>query len=149
MLQPVIKQVLTGMLLRSRPVRTVEAKKSGIMLLAIAGFLFAAAAVFLLIALYAWALGSFAPPLAALLTGLAAVFTGGIACAAGGHAMKAKAEPAPKADLQDLGLDKLDDAVMAVADILAEHLEQPIRENPKTSVALASLAGYLAAEKMH
>ncbi len=45
--------------------------------------------------------------------------------------------------------DEITDAIFAVLDLAEEAVAKPVRENPKTSIASAAVAGYVAGEAMN
>lgn len=144
MVAPLITQmVVDGFINRPQP--SVPLRKTDVVLAGFALFGLAAAAVCALMAFYFYMRGiALAPPVAALATaGLALA----VSLAAVGtlallrRARRVKVSKRAAAQLP-AGLD-------AALDAAGEALEDIVAENPATSTALAGLAGFLAAEKMH
>lgn len=107
-----------------------------------AGVLALVAFVYLIVALSYWLKQQYAPDVAALATaGVTLSFA--ILVAAAGYAVtvirKNKVEAVT---------DELRDKVMQVIDAVSEEMEDPIRDHPKSSVAIATLAGYLVGNRL-
>ena len=129
----------------SRPRNAPGPGLAGLWLLALSGVLACAGVVCLFIAFDTWMTALYGPVMAALATALGAFVLSGIA-AASFHQRKARV---PASAAHDESLTQTAEALFAVLNHATEGLETPIAENPRTSVALASLAGYMAAHKMH
>lgn len=117
--------------------RAEEVKKEwGLLALAMIGGVIALA--FLTSALYMTAAAAYSPPIGALITGIAvAVFSLGCLFFAN------RTEARVKRSWSSVN----DNQVMEKVEEIISEIEQPIKENPGTAVLLASLAGFLAAEK--
>jgi hypothetical protein len=142
-LMPLLKEALiSGALahvVRGRNDRNFAA--FGLVLLG--GFLVALASVFLSLACFHWLQGLYAPPVA------------GIACAAlllalslalflVGRALAGRAESAGARRSQE----EIDRLVSLVTDELPQELIAPVKENPKTALALAAITGLLLGGKI-
>lgn len=142
-IQPMIAQMVLNAVL-SRPSKAPGMRKAEICLLAVTGVLSVIGAVFMFIALHAYALVHYAPWVAATITGAAALIVG-LTCAviAGGM------EEARQRDTKRIEAEDPAKALIAAIDSATQGLEKPIHDNPRTSVLLASLAGYVAGNKLH
>lgn len=114
------------------------ALRSEIFFSALAALLVGAGAIYLLMALRGWLNEYYTMPLASLLTGLAAFVLAGLSLALVVFAAKEE-KPAPALH---------DDLAHALAQISADA-EAPIAANPRTSVLLAGLAGYMMGGRLH
>jgi len=142
LVEPVIMQLLMNAF--NRPQKTsLLPSKTGIALTVLAAFLGGTGIVYLLIAFHAVLIDTYSPAISALATGAAALllaaFAAGVACHLD-DIRKAKAE-------MEVRHDK--DSLMAALEAATAGLEEPIAAHPRTSVVLASLAGFMAANKMH
>ncbi|MGB4108026.1 MAG: hypothetical protein WBK55_09580 [Alphaproteobacteria bacterium] len=133
-----LEQAIISLLMQeSRPVRN----QMGPALL-LAGFLAVAGSGFLVAAGYDWLVTHYDLQTARLVIGALILSLGVIIAAVvyGVYNEKRK-------QLQGYyGI--LKDNLHSALEVVGEELEEPIRENPKTAVMIASLAGYIAAEKL-
>lgn len=142
-LVPLITQmVVDGVVNRKQP--PVPVRTSDVVLAALAFFGAAAAGVCTLLSFYFFMRGlDLTPSLAALATagvGLAVMFLSCAAMFALRH-MRRRAvirQKEPRAS-----------AVESVLAVMGGELEELVADNPATATALAGLAGFVAAEKMH
>lgn len=107
-----------------------------------AGVLALVSVVYLIVALSYWLKMQYSPDVAALATaGITLSFA--ILVAAAGYTItvirKTKVEAVT---------DELRDKVMQVISAVSEEMEDPIRDHPKSSVALATLAGYVVGNRL-
>ena len=141
---PLITQmVVDGVINRPQP--SVPLRKSDVVLAGLALFGLAAAGVCVLLSFYFFMRGiDLTPSLAALATaGLAlgvALFAYGVLALL--RHMRRTAVIAKPASILPAGLD-------GVLDVMGDELEDVIAENPATATALAGLAGFVLAEKLH
>lgn len=143
LIQPMIAQMVLNAVL-SRPTKAPGMRKAEICLLAVAGILSVIGAVFLFMALHAYALVYYVPWVAATITGAGALIVG-LTCAviAGGM------EEVRQRDGKRIDAEDPTKALLAAIEHATQGLEKPIHDNPRTSVLLASLAGYVAGNKLH
>ena len=137
--EQIAAQLLTDSLLTRREFPVFD--KTGIALSAFAGFLLLMGSVGLLVALHAWLLTQILPHEAALLTSAAAFLAAGLVMVASGIAAKRRKARKP--------LHAAGHSLMSLLEEATEGLEGPIAENPRLSVMLASLAGYVAGDRLH
>lgn len=116
--------------------------KAGLSLYALAGTLFVTSLGFFIVAAYLWIENNYFPP------EKAAAMAGGLilalSCLCAGAAyliLQYKRSRARKLKAE------LTQTLHTLADIAEEELSQPIKDNPKTSVLIASLAGFIAGDK--
>ncbi|MDI1229499.1 MAG: hypothetical protein PSY14_17620 [bacterium] len=143
LIQPMIAQMVLNAVL-SRPTKAPGMRKAEICLLAVAGILSVIGTVFLFMALHAYALVYYVPWVAATITGAGALIVG-LTCAviAGGM------EEVRQRDGKRIDAEDPTKALLAAIEHATQGLEKPIHDNPRTSVLLASLAGYVAGNKLH
>jgi hypothetical protein len=107
---------------------------SGVLILAGLGFMLAAG--------YDWLLANYDIQTARLFMGGLCLILAAIAAAVAGAIIKLKIR---KAETYYVVLRENLEAMLSM---IGDELEDPIRENPKTAVLVAGLAGYVAAEKL-
>ncbi len=135
---PSLEHAIISLLMQeSRPVRN----QMGPALL-FAGFLTVAGSGFLVTAGYDWLVTHYDLQTARLVIG-ALILSLGIIIAAVVYGVYDK----KRRQLQNY-YGMLKDNIHSALEVVGEELEEPIRENPKTAVMIASLAGYIAAEKL-
>jgi len=147
---PLIAQMVIDGLVNRPAQQPVALRKTDVAFGLLSVFLMCAGAIFLLIAFYQYALISQGAVIAALLTGGAAVLASaliGIGLSIKKAARKSRQKHMASAAASQA--DRLKDELIAALSAATEGLEDPIARNPRTSVLLASLAGYAAANKMH
>lgn len=107
-----------------------------------AGVLALVAVVYLIVALSYWLKMQYSPDVAALATaGITLSFA--ILVAAAGYTITVIRKTKVAAVT-----DELRDKVMQVISAVSEEMEDPIRDHPKSSVALATLAGYVVGNRL-
>jgi len=115
--------------------------KAGFGLFAFAGLMLLVAVGFFLYAAFLWLDGNYAPEVAAMLAG---ALTAGVALICGLIAygvLLYKRHRIRKMRQEIAG------TVQTALELADEELSQPVRENPKMAVLVASLAGYIVGEK--
>lgn len=142
-IQPMITQMVLNSLL-TRTSKTPAMRKAEICLLAACGIFSVVGVVFLFVALHAFALVYYVPWVAATITGSTALIVGLCCAVVAGNMEQARKAMKPQQGIEDAG-----EALLAALGHATQGLEKPISENPRTSVLLASLAGYLAGDKLH
>jgi ElaB/YqjD/DUF883 family membrane-anchored ribosome-binding protein len=142
-IQPMITQMVLNSLL-TRTSKTPPMRKAEICLLTACGLFSVIGAVFLFVALHAYALVYYVPWVAATITCCVALIVGLFCAVVAGNMETARKAMKPQHSIEDTG-----EALLAALGHATQGLEKPISENPRTSVLLASLAGYLVGEKLH
>lgn len=139
---PIIEQLLVNGALRKKS-SLVKSSKYGLALIAISGLLAFIAIFFLALSGYGWLLMNYEQPLAALISAASTLAVAGVAGMSGYFIIlrKKRQISARKNDLVQNALD--------IGEAFGEELSQSTQENPKTAVALASIAGFIAAESLH
>jgi uncharacterized protein (DUF849 family) len=132
--------VINGVLSKNTPF--MRKNKVGLGLAALSGLLFFTSVVFAIIAAYGWLLATYAQPIAALIVA-AAVLGGSIIVGFTGYALLRKR---PKPAMQEGEITTL---IADAVRLIDEELAEPVQDNPKTAVALAGLAGFVAGEYLH
>jgi|GEM_PF-1958450 len=141
---PVLTQMVVDGFL-SRPQPPAALRKPDIVLAIVSVFTLLMAVVFGLVALHLYALSIMAAPLAALVTagtalGLCLVCVAILAL----RRKTAKSSVSTKI----AGMD-LPESLQAALDAAGDTLDDLVTENPATATALAGLAGYIVAQRMH
>ncbi len=136
--------ILDGVL--HRPAKPNTAKKAAWWLLAMSAIVATVGLVYLMIALHAYFLTIYEPIGAALLTG----GTGIIVAALGGISFFILEDTRKaKARVQAAMHSHHQNEMLQLVEELTRGLEEPIANNPRTSVVLASLAGFLSGKQIH
>lgn len=142
--EPIAMAVLNSWL--SRPEKQRSVKMSGLWLLAVSCVLSCAGVVYLLIAFNTWMVAQYGAVVAALATAGGAFVLAGIAAAG---FVQVEKKPPPQHPANGDSVIQTAEALFAALEQATGGLEEPIANNPRTSVALASLAGYMTADKVH
>lgn len=142
-IQPMIAQMVLNAVL-SRPSKAPGMRKAEICLLAVTGIFSIIGAVFFFMALHSYALLHFVPWVAATITGATALIVGLICAVVAGGMEEARQREGKRIDAEDPAK-----ALIAALDHATQGLEKPIHDNPRTSMLLASLAGYVTGNKLH
>lgn len=138
---PLIEQiVINGMMSSKAPM--MRKNKYGLGLMALSVLLTLVAVVFLIISGYAWLMTQFTQPMAALITAAFIMGAAVISALTGVLIAKSKKQP-------EVHTDELAELTGIITDLLGEELAQPIIDNPKTAVLLASAAGFVAGDRLN
>lgn len=138
---PIIKQLMLDGILSSPGVSRISI--SGVIFLWFAAVLIVLGAGFFLYAEYIFTAMTFTPQMAAVIVALTAWAIGLVSAAIGvsiisNNRVRRSQHAGSAPDIAK--------TVTALIDSIAEELEDPIRDNPKTAVMIASLAGFLAGD---
>ena len=144
-LMPFAEQMLVNTMLNKKA-PFMRKNKFGLGLAALSGLLFILALVFAAISAYAWVASYYAAPVAAIIIA-GFVLCISIIAALSGYLLLRK-RPQPRAATSYMEGD-VTEVVAEIAEILGEELAEPIRDNPKTAMMLAGLAGFVAADRLH
>lgn len=140
-LMPLAEQaIVSGLLSKKAPL--ARKNKFGLALVALAGLFFCVAVIFSILAGYGWLLTQYSQPMAALMVS-GSVLVLCLGCGAGGYLLLKK-KPRPSMAEADIA-----QTMSLITDIVGDELAETIQENPKTAVAIASLAGFVAADYLH
>jgi hypothetical protein len=142
-IQPMIAQMVLNAVL-SRPSKAPGMRRAEICLLAVTAIFSVIGAVFFFMALHSYALVHVAPWVAATITGAVALIVGFTCAVIAGSMEEARQREGKRRDAEDPAK-----ALMAALDHATQGLEKPIHDNPRASVLLASLAGYMTGNKLH
>jgi len=138
---PLIEQiVINGMMSSKAPM--MRKNKYGLGLMALSVLLTLVAVVFLIISGAAWLMTQFTQPMAALITAAFIMGAAVISALTGVLIAKSKKQP-------EVHTDELAELTGIITDLLGEELAQPIIDNPKTAVLLASAAGFVAGDRLN
>ncbi|MDE1153312.1 MAG: hypothetical protein PW788_12310 [Micavibrio sp.] len=141
LVEPVLMQLLMNGL--NRPSKPLLPSKTGIALSAIALFLGCTGIIFMLMAFHELLLDTYAPWIAAVSTGAAALLLAAFAAAVALHLNDIRDAKARLMHQNNT------DSLIAAIEAATKGLEDPIANHPRTSVVLASLAGFMAGSKLH
>ena len=146
---PLMKQLVLEGLMSAPVPRLPRISLTGIALIMCGVVLGVMSVVTLFVAEYLYLVTLYTAPLAALGVACTALALSLLTCAGGMLVMSSKrsrrrARHVPQAQAQP----DIAKTVSALIDSIAEELEDPIRENPKTAVAIAGLAGFLAGDQV-
>ncbi|HRJ13259.1 MAG TPA: phage holin family protein [Alphaproteobacteria bacterium] len=140
-IRTVVGHLVMDKLISGRP-SPISKNKSYHVMMGFAGLFVVVAVIFLLMALYQYLLVQYAPDMAALMTA-GASFAIAIIAVLAGHTIRAYHRPKIDSTLHDLR-SQLESALKS----MEGDWEKPIRENPKTAVALSALVGYILADRI-
>ena len=140
-LEPLIAQLLLQGLLP--PPR--KHRKAGLLLLAAAGMLSALGVVYLFIGCERWLTGLYGPITGPLLAGASAMALGGLVAIAGYLTMQVRMSRGRELEAAE----KMGEHLFTALEKATRGLDGPIASNPKSAVLMASVAGYMAGEKIH
>ena len=135
-------EALIASTLANRPISMLPANKTEWALLALCTFCASAGIFFLALALYEYLEGLYAPYIAALISS-ALIFVIALAALALKAVLHREKTSSPQS-----AQDEFSQNIHVLIKDICEELEVPVRENPKTSVAIAALAGLLAARRI-
>jgi len=141
LVEPVVMQLLMNGL--NRPSKPLLPSKTGIALTVLALFLGCTGIVYMLMAFHEVLLDTYAPWIAAVGTGASALLLSGFAAAVALHLQDIRDAKAKLMHRNDT------DNLIAAIEAATKGLEDPIANHPRTSVLLASLAGYMAGNRLH
>jgi hypothetical protein len=144
---PLIKDTLVSAVLAEATRRAQKRSIAGLVLYVLAGFVLALALGFLSIACYDWLLTKYSTQASA---GICAAILAGVAVVvlAGAHYLRTRNRGADEM-LAGESMQQLMAAVSDAAEQLPHELAVPVKENPKTSLALAAVAGLLVGNRIH
>lgn len=142
---PLIKQLMLSGIMNAPAVsRLPRINAAGVFFLWLAAVLTVMAIGFGLFATYAYLVTIYVPQAAALMV---AGIAFAVALVSAGISMLYMNRRARRMVSQTLNPQPdIAKTVTAMIDSIAEELEEPIRENPKTAIMIASLAGFLAGD---
>lgn len=140
-LPPLIQGFILDRILNSNALLS-RRSKAGLVLMGLSALCVFVAVIFLIVALHNWLGANYTPDMAALITAafvalMAAIF--GLLGYASINRRHSRLE-AMKSELTD--------NLAALLEAVGEELDDPVRNHPKTSLAVAALAGFLVADRM-
>lgn len=138
-----IAKILASSLVSPRVAPAAGRSMLVLALYAFSGVLMLAATVLLLVALYSSAAAVYTPAQAWAITGCATMALGVIGI------LVAKIVANRRARVIYNHMDDTGKALLDALDTATKGLEEPIADHPRSSILLASLAGYLAGNKLH
>jgi hypothetical protein len=110
---------------------------------AVAGFITALGVIFSFVAAYLWLLTVYSPPLAAMATAGLAFLLAGVLVGLSLALRTMRRAKRRKAQVDNMAM------MNSAMAMIAEELEEPVKAYPKTAIALATLAGIVAGDKLH
>ncbi len=141
LIEPVVMQLLMNGI--NRPSTPILPSKTGMALTALSVFLGCTGIVYMLIAFHEIILADYSPLIAALGTGALALLLAAFSAATACHLddiRKAKSR---------MMHDNTKNSLLEAIEAATQGLQEPIADHPRTSVILASLAGFMAGNKLH
>ncbi|MAE51103.1 MAG: hypothetical protein CMH27_04775 [Micavibrio sp.] len=115
--------------------------KAGLGLMALAGFLLLLGLGFLTYALNLWLYEMYAPQVATAITGGLCIFASLLIVMIGYLILQFKKMQHQKSQQEAMEM------AVALIDYAQEELREPVEQNPKTSLALAATAGFVAGQR--
>lgn len=142
LLMPFIEQFIIDAIMGSKPVASPK-NKFGLGLAALSGFFFFLMMFF--ISLFAYnELQAFYTQAQAALIMAAAIFILALCSSLGAYLIFKKKSKHSFARRQHLS-----DMIYQLGEMIGDEIDAPIRDNPKTAMILASLAGFVAGDRLH
>ncbi len=145
---PLMKQLVLDGLMSAPVPRLPRISMTGIVLIMCGALLGIMSLVTLFIAEYLYLITLYSAPLAALGVACTVLSLALLVSAAGMISMSSKRRRPARHMMAAQPQPDIAKTVSALIDSIAEELEEPIRENPKTAVAIAGLAGFLAGDQV-
>ena len=142
LVEPVVAQLIMNTLL-TRHGRVDGRRKAEWFLFGFSAFLLAVGTVYLFLAFHATLTESFSPSVAGLITAAAAFGAAGLS------ALVALAIENRRSAERHHTMETAGESLFAALDAATAGLEEPIANNPRTAVLMASLAGFMTANKLH
>ena len=139
----IVAKLLAGTLVAPRVVPAAGKSILVLSIYALSGLLITAAIVLLLVALHTSAAAVYTPAQAWAITGCETMGLGIIGVLVAGIVSNRRSRVIHN-HMDDTGK-----ALLAALDSATQGLEEPIADHPRSSMLLASLAGYLAGNKLH
>lgn len=142
---PVLKQLMLDGIMNSPAMpRMPHITLAGVLFLWFAGVMIVMSVGFTLFAEYIYLTAIYNPATAAIGVACTGLVIAMLSAATGMLAMDKKTDKRP---VQNTGPQPdIAKTLTGLIDSLAEEMEDPIRENPKTAIMIASLAGFLAGD---
>lgn len=140
-LLPLLEPVIVQTLLNNRRARATNSKL-GLGLMALSGLLFCTAFIFAVLSSYQW-LASIYPPAEASL-----YLCGGLLGIGVVGTLVSALALRPKVPVHDVA-EETTETIEQILLVLGDELAEPVKENPKTALFLAGLAGFFANEHVH
>lgn len=141
-LEPLVVQILMDTIDRWS-VKSNTQRGAGLWLLALSGLLGVVSVVYAAIALHTYLLENYMPMTAALLTCLVCLGLAVISLTARDllrrRSIKKQTEATP--DIKN--------ALLSALSSITQELEEPVAENPRTSIVLAGITGYMTGNRLH
>lgn len=138
-----VAKIIAGTLIAPRATPAAGKSMLVLALYIFSGALMLAATVLLLVALYTSAAAAYTPAQAWAITGCATMGLGAIGI------IVAMIITNRRAHVIHSHMDDTGKALLAALDSATQGLDEPIADHPRSSMLLASLAGYLAGNKLH
>ncbi|MBI1301923.1 MAG: hypothetical protein GC137_09745 [Alphaproteobacteria bacterium] len=133
------ENILVDRLVSDKPPFT-RRSKTGFGLFALAGLLLGIALCFLIYASHLWLAENYPPETAAMFAGFLALGLAALCCLFAYGVIQYKRSQVKKLKKE------IANTMNSVLEIANEEFGQPIKDNPKTAVIIASLAGFIAGE---
>lgn len=138
---PVAEQALMSGLLNNRA-SFMRKNKFGLAFAALSGLLLFIGLAFAILSLYGWLLSYYAQPLAALIVSGIVIGASLVSGVTGYLTLRKKRRSvAHETDFTHI--------ITEITNIIGEEWTDPIQQNPKTAMLLASLAGLVAGDRLH
>ncbi|MEC7575907.1 MAG: hypothetical protein VYC19_12035 [Pseudomonadota bacterium] len=108
---------------------------------ALSGLLIFLGLIFLATAYYIWLMDEFTPEIAMTILGLSLTFLGAMSALFAQMLMKHKNKRRKQFEMQ------IEQALIETLELINSEVEKPIRDNPKTAIALAALIGGIIGQR--
>ncbi len=143
-LLPIVKEAVVSGLIAQATHRDRRSDMAGIGLIIFAGVVFLLAVIFCAMAGYHWLAQQYSTPVSFSIIAGTLLVTSALFFVLGQKAMGHSQRNSTRRSREEIS--KLFDIV---TDELSQDIAEPVKENPKTSLAAAAIAGFLAGDRIH
>lgn len=143
-LKPLIKKAIAEGVIAQTSKRSFKRDAAGAGIIAVSGLVALGGLGFLTASAYVTLLGTFDPGFSALIIGVSLVVLALLAIWTGLQVMGQK-----RVENEQQTRREVESLIDVLTDEVAGDISQPVQENPKTSLAAAALAGFIAGDKLH
>ncbi len=141
---PVLKEAIVSGVVATATRRGPRKKLAGMAVMVFAGLVLFLAIVFIALANYEWLSAQYSSPVAYLVIGLTLLLLSAITFFLARASLHSH-----ERNIDEHSREEISRLVDLLAEELSGELAEPVRNNPKTSLAAAAVAGFLAGDRLH
>jgi hypothetical protein len=142
-LKPLIKKAVAEGIIAQANRHSYKRDAAGAGVIFMAGLIALAALGFLIASVYTVLLLIYPVQIAAALTGAGLLILSGLIFWSGARLMQQK-----RREDETVTRERIESLVDVMADNVTEEMSEPVRDNPKTAMAAAAIAGFLAGDRL-